>query len=295
MEHAVDDDAEGLAADLSNDDKSAFDVAGGFAAEQITQSRQRQQLVAQTQHRGVLDAFDAVLAVAARPHKLDHRKLRDGIAVAAGFDDQRGDNRERERDLDGETQTHAGNRFDVDGAADLVDIVAHHIHADAAAGYAGDFGGGREAGCKYEFVDLRFRQLGDLGLGDEALGNRLGLDALGVETAAVIGDLNDNVAAFVIGRKPNAPRAWLAGGAPLLRRFQTVVGGIAHHVRQRVLDQIEHLAIKLGLGALHFQFDRLAEFVGEIAHDARKFLPGIADRLHARLHHAFLQLGGDIG
>ena len=33
----------------------------------------------------------------------------------------------------------------------------------------------------------------------------------------------------------------------------------------------------------------------EVAHDARQLLPGIADRLHARLHDAFLQLGGDVG
>ena len=45
---------------------------------------------------------------------------------------------------------------------------------------------------------------------------------------------------------------------------------------------------------LHFKFDLLAEFGGQIAHDARQLLPGIADRLHARLHHAFLQLGGDV-
>ena len=33
----------------------------------------------------------------------------------------------------------------------------------------------------------------------------------------------------------------------------------------------------------------------EVAHDARQLLPGIADRLHPRLHDAFLQLGGDVG
>ncbi len=33
----------------------------------------------------------------------------------------------------------------------------------------------------------------------------------------------------------------------------------------------------------------------QIAHDARQLLPGVADRLHARLHDAFLQLGGDVG
>ena len=143
-------------------------------------------------------------------------------------------------------------------------------------------------------MDLRFGQLADVGLGHEALRDRLGLDALGVETAPVVGDLNNDVAAFMIGGQPDPSALRLAGGLPLLRRLQPVVGGIAHHMGQRILDEIEHLAVELGLGALHFQIDLLAELVAEIAHDARKFLPRIADRLHARLHHAFLQLGGDI-
>ena len=46
---------------------------------------------------------------------------------------------------------------------------------------------------------------------------------------------------------------------------------------------------------MHLQLDLLAKFAGEIAHDARQLLPGIADRLHPRLHDAFLQLGGHIG
>ena len=76
----------------------------GFGAEQLAQARQRQQLVAQAQHRGVLDALDAVLAAGARAHQFDHGELRDGEAVAAGLDDQRRDDRERERNLDGEAQ-----------------------------------------------------------------------------------------------------------------------------------------------------------------------------------------------
>ena len=125
--------------------------------------------------------------------------------------------------------------------------------------------------------------------------DRPGLDALGVEAAAVVGDLHDDMAALVIGGQADAPALGLADGAPLGWRFQAVVGGIAHHVGERILDQVEHLAVELGLGAVHFELDLLAELVGEIAHDARQLLPGIADRLHARLHHAFLQLGGDVG
>ena len=45
---------------------------------------------------------------------------------------------------------------------------------------------------------------------------------------------------------------------------------------------------------MHLQLDLLAHFDGQVAHDARQLGPGIADRLHARLHHAFLQVGGDV-
>ena len=91
------------------------------------------------------------------------------------------------------------------------------------------------------------------------------------------------------------PCSGLPAGGALGRRLQAVVGGVAHHVGERILDQVEHLAVELGVGAVHLQFDLLAEFAGEVAHDARQLLPGIADRLHPRLHDAFLQLGGDVG
>ena len=157
------------------------------------------------------------------------------------------------------------------------------------------FGGGGKAGNENELVDLRFRELGRLGLRDEPLRDRLGLDARRVEATAVVGDLDDDVAALVVGGEADAAALRLALHAALVRPLEAVVGGIAHHVGERVLDQIEHLAIELGLGALHVEIDLLAELGGKIAHDARQFLPGVADRLHARLHHAFLQLGGDVG
>ena len=54
-------------------------------------------------------------------------------------------------------------------------------------------------------------------------------------------------------------------GLPAARRsagdFQAVIGGIAHHMGERILDQVEHLAVELGLGALHLQIDLLAQFV----------------------------------
>ena len=93
VEHAVDHDAEGLVADLGDHDKAVLGIGGGAVVDlqQLLQMHQRQQLVAQPQDRGVLDALDAVLGVGAGAHQFDHRELGNGKAVAGGFDDQGGD------------------------------------------------------------------------------------------------------------------------------------------------------------------------------------------------------------
>ena len=189
--------------------------------QQLLEMDQRQQLVAQAQDRRVLDALDAVLGIGLRAHQLDHGELRDREAVAAGLDDQRRDDRERQRDLDGEARALAGHRLHVDGAADLIDVVAHHVHADAAAGDAGHLGGGREAGREDELVDLRFGHLLELGLGREARSRApSALMRVGVQAAAVVGDLDDDVAALVIGGEADRALlrlAWRRGAAPASR------------------------------------------------------------------------------
>ena len=98
----------------------------------------------------------------------------------------------------------AGDGPQVDGAADLLDIVAHHVHADAAAGNTGDRGGGREAGREDEIADLRIGHFVELGLAGKTLFDRLGADAVDIEAAAVVGDLDDDVAALVAGGEPDA-------------------------------------------------------------------------------------------
>ena len=164
---------------------------------------QRQQLVAQPQHRRVLDPLDAMLAGAAGAHQFEHRELRDGEALAAGFDDERRDDRQRQRNLDGEGGAGAGDGFQIDRAADLLDIAAHDVHADAAAGNAGDLRGGGEAGREDEIADLGVGFGRHLGFAGEALLDGLGADAREIEAAAVVGDLDDDVAALVAGGKPD--------------------------------------------------------------------------------------------
>ena len=86
--------------------------------------------------RGLL-AFEA--------HQLDQADLRNGEALAAAGDHQRGNDGQGEGNLDLQQRALARGALEIDHAADLLDVGLHHVHADAAAGDVGDLLGGGEA------------------------------------------------------------------------------------------------------------------------------------------------------
>ena len=53
--------------------------------------------------------------------------------MAGSFNNERRDNCKCEGNLDCEAQSGAGYRFDVNGAANLIDVVTYDVHADTAA------------------------------------------------------------------------------------------------------------------------------------------------------------------
>ena len=131
VEHAIDNDAKAVGANLGHHDIGAGIVVVCFAkSQQVVQVDQRQQPVPQSQHRCVVDPLDdgfrAGLVVATArlllgAYQLDHTDLRNREAFAADLDDQRGHDRQRKRNLDGEGGAGAGRALQVDGAADLLD------------------------------------------------------------------------------------------------------------------------------------------------------------------------------
>src|SRR5579872_5603193 len=229
---------------------------------------------------------------AAGPHQFQHGKLRDCETLAARFNDESRNDRQRERNLYGECRSYVRPRLQFYGAADLLHIGADHVHADSTPGNASDGGCGRKAGRKDQVADFRIRLGGQFALAQQTLFQREGADPLNVETAAVIGNLDDDVAALVAGRQPNPAGSWLAGCKPFSRAFDAVIGAVADEMRQRVLDHLQDLPVEFGIGTVHLEVDVFSKFAAEVAHDPRQFLPRIANWLHARLHHAFLQLGG---
>jgi len=95
-----------------------------------------------------------------------------------------------------------------------------------------------------------------------------------------------------LGAQPHATFRGLAGRAASLGPLDAVVDGVADRVRQRVLDRLDDRLVQLGVAALHLDPRALAAAHRQVAHHPRQLAPDAADRLHAGLHHPFLQLRG---
>src|SRR5690606_36068253 len=124
-------------------------------------------------------------------------------------------------------------------AADPFDVGADHVHADPATGDVGDLGGGGEAGPEDQVDQVLGLHPGCRLAGDHStaygdLGDLGGVDAL-----AVVGDLDDHLAALVAGLQQQPAARGPALGDPVLRPLDAVVQGVADQVGQRSLEGFE--------------------------------------------------------
>ncbi|MEZ5284151.1 MAG: hypothetical protein R2712_04940 [Vicinamibacterales bacterium] len=113
-----------------------------------------------------------------------------------------------------------------------------------------------------------------------------------VDAGAVVADLDVDLAALVEGAQEDPALGGLALGDAVGGRLDAVIHGVPHDVGQRILDGLDDGLVEVRLLAFHVHPHLLAAGGGQVAHDARELAPDVADRLHARLHDAFLQLGG---
>ena len=113
------------------------------------------------------------------------------------------------------------------------------------------------------------------------------------DAGAVVGDFDDDVAAFVAGAQLERSLRVLARGLANFGRLDAVIERVADRVRERILDGFEQALVELRILAFDLEANAAAERLGEVAHDARHLGEDVGDRLHARLHHALAQVGGD--
>ena len=225
-------------------------------------------------------------------HQFGERALRQRVALLAAAHNQRRNNGQRKRNAQAHGGALAGARVDLDLAADLLHVGAHHVHAHAAAAYVGDFLGGREARLKDQLQQLALgQQCGAIGREQPAL-NGLGANPVHIHARAVVGHFNNDVAALLHRAQAQRALGVLAHGLAHIGRLNAVVQRIAHRVCQRVLDGLEQTLVELRLLAFHLQPHPPAQRLREIAHNARHLREHVRHRLHARLHHALAQVGG---
>src|SRR5690606_23240692 len=198
--------------------------AGALApadAEALGQAQAGQRLAAQVDH--------LVAGLFAELQALDHQIQRqDEVGVAHRHLETVND-RKGQRQVDAEGAALPRHAVDLHGAAQLFDVLPHHVHAHATTGQVGDLLGGGESGGKDQVVDVALGQL-DVG-GYQTTLDGLGQDALAVQATAVVADLDHHAAGAVVGVQRQGALLRLAGGAALLDGFDAVVHGVAHDVQ----------------------------------------------------------------
>ena len=231
-----------------------------------------------------------------RPHGLvreAHGALdaveRDRERAPVGLHEQRGHDRQRQRQADlgrGALALHGRHRH---FAAEAADRDPHGVHADAAAGDVGGDVGGGEARMEEQFGGARHVDRVDGFGADQPTLERLLGDARRVDAAAVVLDRDDDVAAGVPRGDLQPARLGLAGGAALVRPLEAVVERVADEVHERVAERVHDAAVQLGVLAHELQLDLLGQLDGEVAHEPREPQQHGLDRDHADLHDHRLQ------
>jgi hypothetical protein len=213
-------------------------------------------------------------------------------AVTTG-DDERRDDGERQRDLDGEGGAGADGALNIDRPSDAFDVRSHHVHSDASAGDVRHRCRCGEPRPEDQRNDVAIAALRCLFARQEALLDRLATDDRRVDARTVVADLHQDLAAFVACRQRHDAFGRLAGSDASLGGFEAVVDGVADQVGQRVADRFEQGLVEFRVAPDHLQSSRLSARCGEVANDPRELVPHILDRLHTCLHHVLLQLTGD--
>src|SRR5579859_6385667 len=182
---------------------------------------------------------------------------------------------------------------DLHVAAQVVDIPAYHIHTDATTGDIADLFGRREARHEDQVVYLLVGQF-LVHRHEPPLASSLQNPRF-VEAGAVVAYFDDDVSAFVSGRKFQRAGLLLPAGEALLGSFQAVIQRVAHQVHEGIADLLEHGFVEFGAFSGQADFDLLTKLAGKLMHDSWESVECGADREHPNLHDAFLQLTGIAG
>ena len=171
-------------------------------------------------------------------NRFEYRQQRNDVRVLADSNRHAFDDREGQRKLECKGGALAGHGFNADRAAEPLDVTFHHIHSDPAAGYVRDLFCGRESRFENEHPDLLIRQL--VGFCDQSLFDAFGQNLVSIETSPIVLHGDADIAALVEGIEANDALLRFAGRDAFGRRFETMIRGVSHEVRQWITDGFNH-------------------------------------------------------
>ena len=258
--------------------------------ERAGEVHQREDLVAQ--HDDAVGA-DGPQDRVVRLHDLPDGGHGNGIRRSCRVHEDRGDDghRQGQGDRDRGAGPRRGSHAQV--SVHVVHGSFHRVHADAASRDVGDLPGGAEAGQEDEAEDLFGARPGGLVAADQAFLQRLAEDGVTVEAPPVVGNLDADVVAVLVGAEPDGARLGLSRRGPLGGRLEAVIHSVANQVHEGLADAVDHLLVDFRFFSEDVENDRLAICLGQVAYHAPEAVEHVGDREHPRLHDAVLQVARD--
>ena len=196
-----------------------------------------------------------------------------------------------QRHLDHDFRTATQGRLNAQRAIELGDLGFHHIHAHATPGHIGNLGFGGEARGKNQVVAIVFAQAIGCILVHQPFFHCNGAQHIGVHAFAVIGNRQQDMVAFLLGRQNYPAAARFTGCFALFGGFTPVVNRVAHQVHQRIGQGLDQILVEVGFFAHQLQADFFFQLSRQIPNQTREAAEHFLDRLHAGLHDRGLQVG----
>src|ERR1700691_592360 len=258
----VDHQTEALTLAFGHDQQGLARILGArFDSKLTVQAHYRGQITAHHDRLGPI--LNRENGVSGGPEHLTDGEQRHDIALAPYSHHQAVDDGEGQRHLKSERGTLSGAGLNLDVTAQFLDLPPDDIHPHATAGDVGNLRRGGETRLKYQVKDVIFRKM--LGIGDQAFFEGLGHDARGVQTAPIVGYLDDDMACLVACAQTNAGHRVLARRHASIRTFDAMVQRVAHHVHEWIGLFFDYGAVDFSFLAANVQFRGLSHFAGQIA------------------------------
>ena len=140
------------------------------------------------------------------------------------------------------------------------------VQTDAAAGDLSHPRGRGEAGREEQLVGALL--IDGILLADPSVLDGHAADVLGIDAPPVVGDVEHDGVALLIGIERHAADGVLAHGPPLIRRLDAVIEGVADDVHERIGQLLDHHLVELRVLAAQHELDLLGQLAGQLAHRA---------------------------